>query len=335
MSKTPPGLYRRSKAKPAGTRSEPSSAAPSTRGNASSDRGLPEAPRPAAPPIVPAGARAVPVPAPAKPGVTKEVTSLSNPVVKDLRALHLKKEREATGLFLAEGLKLVADAIDENWPIRTLVHSVKVRGQPMVARIAEAARARGALVMEVSDDVLVKISRRDNPQMVVAAFEQRLLGLDDADPKRSTVWVALEGIKDPGNLGTILRTVDSVGAAGVILIGDVTDPFALEAVRATMGSIFHVPLAAASFDGFAAWVKRHRLPVVGTHLKGAVDYRSIAYPEPVVLMMGNEQSGLPDAHVALCDHVVKIPMAGRADSLNLAIATAVMLYEIRRPRLGL
>ena len=264
----------------------------------------------------------------------KVVTSLANPVVKELRALHLKKERTESGLFLAEGLKLVTDALEEGWPIRTLVHATRVKDQPLVKRAIVAARAQGALVLEVSDEVLVKICRRDNPQMVVAAFEQRLGSLDDLGEPRG-VWVALEGIKDPGNLGTIVRTVDSVGASGVILLGEVTDPFALEAVRATMGSLFHVPLIAASLAEFAAWKRARNIPVWGTHLKGAVDYRTVDWPETCVLMMGNEQSGLSDAHVEACDGIVKIPMAGRADSLNLAVATAVMLYEIRRSRLTL
>lgn len=271
--------------------------------------------------------------APAGTGRIKEVTSLTNPVVKDMRALQLKKERQRTGLFLAEGLKLIADALDGGWPIRVLAFARKVREQPMVARAVRTALDRGALVLEVSEDVLEKISRRDNPQMVVAVFDQRMIRLDEIDPARATVWVALEGVKDPGNLGTIIRTADSVGASGVILVGDTTDPFALETVRATMGSIFNLPLAACSATEFTAWKRRNRLPLFGTHLKGAVDYREPTYPEPSVLLMGNEQSGLPEDLAGLCDRLVKIPMAGRADSLNLAVATAVMLYEMRRGRL--
>lgn len=277
-------------------------------------------------------------PPPARPAAetprdgSKLVTSLTNPIVKDLRALHMKKEREESGLFLAEGLKLVTDALEVGWPVRTLVHASRVKDQPLVARAIAAASRAGARVLEVSDDVLVKICRRDNPQMVVAAFAQRLERLDDI-PAKTGVWVALEGIKDPGNLGTIIRTVDSVGASGVILLDQTTDPFALEAVRATMGSLFHVPLVAATLDEFVAWKAARAIPTWGTHLAGAVDYRTVAWPETCVLMMGNEQSGLPQSHVAACDGIVKIPMAGKADSLNLAVATAVMLYEIRRERL--
>jgi TrmH family RNA methyltransferase len=267
-------------------------------------------------------------------GAVKPVTSLANPVVKDMRALQLKKERQRTGLFLAEGLKLATDALAEDWPIRILAYAATVKDQPMVRRAARGALDRDALVLEVSEAVLEKISRRDNPQMVVSVFEQRFRALADIDLDRSTVWVALDRVKDPGNLGTIIRTVDSVGASGVILIGETTDPFALEAVRATMGSIFHVPVVATSAEAFMAWKRRVGVPVYGTHLKGAVDYRKVRYPEPAVLLMGNEQSGLPEALAAACDALVKIPMAGRADSLNLAVATGVMLYEMRRPRLG-
>lgn len=277
---------------------------------------------------------APPVSAPAPTNAVKEVTSLANPIVKELRALHMKKERAESGLFLAEGLKLVTDALEEGWPIRTLVHASRVKDQPLVKAAVAAARAAGALVLETSDEVLTKICRRDNPQMVVAAFVQKLGRLEDL-ARPNGVYVALEGIRDPGNLGTIIRTVDSVGARGVILVGDTTDPFALEAVRATMGSLFHVPLHAASLEAFVAWKRRVDIPTFGTHLKGAVDYRTVDWPETCVLMMGNEQSGLPDDHVAVCDGIVKIPMAGRADSLNLAVATAVMLYEIRRSRLAL
>jgi TrmH family RNA methyltransferase len=147
--------------------------------------------------------------------------------------------------------------------------------------------------------------------------------------------VALEAVRDPGNLGTIIRTADAVGAAGVILVGDTVDPFSIEAVRATMGSIFHVTLARASRAEFEALRKRWTGSVVGTHLKGTQDYRGAPYRGPTLLVMGNEQAGITDATAGLCDMLVKIPMAGQADSLNLAVATAIMLFEIRRDRLVL
>ena len=269
-------------------------------------------------------------------GRVKEVTSLSNPLVKDIKALALKKFRDQNNAFMAEGLKLVIDALDLGWEIRTLIFAKAGRGNAAVEKVAARTVAAGGDVLEVSEKVLSSITRRDNPQMVVGVFTQRLVPLKDIRPGKGDVWVALDRVRDPGNLGTVIRTVDAVGAKGVILVGDTTDPFSLETVRATMGSIFAVPVARASVEAFLAWRKGFPGLVAGTHLKGAVDYRSVDFSgKPVLLLMGNEQQGLPDDLAASCDRLLRIPQAGRADSLNLAVATGVMLFEIRRDALRL
>jgi TrmH family RNA methyltransferase len=269
-------------------------------------------------------------------GRVKEVTSLSNPLVKDIKALALKKFRDQNNAFMAEGLKLVIDALDLGWEIRTLIFAKAGRGNAAVEKVAARTVAAGGDVLEVSEKVLSSITRRDNPQMVVGVFTQRLAPLKDIRPANGDVWVALDRVRDPGNLGTVIRTVDAVGAKGVILVGDTTDPFSLETVRATMGSIFAVPVARASVEAFLAWRKGFPGLVAGTHLKGAVDYRSVDFSgKPVLLLMGNEQQGLPDDLAASCDRLLRIPQAGRADSLNLAVATGVMLFEIRRNALTL
>jgi len=268
-------------------------------------------------------------------GRLKTVTSLANPLVKQIRGLALSKNRKESGLFVAEGLKLVTDALDRNWPISIFVYAAKAGDQPAVERAAALARARGADILAVSDAVLGKIARRDNPQTVLGVFEQRLAPPEAIRARDSALWVGLEGVKDPGNLGTIIRTADAVGAEGVLLIGETVDPFSVEAVRATMGSIFHVPVARMSVREFLNWRSTWRGMVVGTHLSGRRDYRDVDYRRPVLLLMGNEQSGLPDSLADACDALVRIPQAGRADSLNLAVATAVMLFEIRRDVLSL
>jgi len=269
-------------------------------------------------------------------GQVKEVTSLANPLIKDIKALALKKFRDQQNAFMAEGLKLIIDALDLGWSIRTLVFAKAGRGNPAVEKVAARTVAAGGTVLEVSEKVLVAITRRDNPQMVVGVFTQQFLPLKELRPGNGDVWVALDRVRDPGNLGTVIRTVDAVGARGIILVGETTDPFSVETVRATMGSIFAVPVAKATQDAFLAW--RNGFPglVVGTHLKGAVDYRTVDFSRgPVLLMMGNEQQGLPDALAESCDRLLRIPQAGRADSLNLAVATGVMLFEIRRGALKL
>ncbi|MFD1986117.1 TrmH family RNA methyltransferase [Mesorhizobium newzealandense] len=270
------------------------------------------------------------------PGLVKEVTSLANPLVKDIKALAQKKFRDQQNAFMAEGLKLVIDALDLGWQIRTLVFAKAGRGNAAVEKVAARTVAAGGTVLEVSEKVLVAITRRDNPQMVVGVFSQRFLPLKDVRADNGDVWVALDRVRDPGNLGTVIRTIDAVGAKGVILVGDTTDPFSVETVRATMGSIFAVPVARATTEAFLAWRGGFSGLVAGTHLKGAVDYRSVDFSRgPVLLMMGNEQQGLPESLAASCDRLLRIPQAGRADSLNLAVATGVMLFEIRRGALKL
>jgi len=271
-----------------------------------------------------------------RPGRVKEVTSLTNPIVKDLRSLAIKKFRDQQGAFLAEGLKLVIDALDLGWIIKTLVYSKAGKGNSLVEPVAARTIAKGGDVLEVSEKVIAAITRRDNPQMVVGVFEQQTQSLSAVKPQGNEVYVALDRVRDPGNLGTIIRTADAAGAKGVILIGDTTDPFSLETIRATMGSVFAVPLIRATEAEFLSWRKGFSGIVVGTHLKGAVDYRTIPYAnKPVILLMGNEQQGLPDQLASSCDKLARIPQEGRADSLNLAIATGVMLFEIRRDALKL
>jgi len=273
---------------------------------------------------------------PRRVGQVKEVTSLANPIIKDIKALSQKKSRDESRTFLAEGLKLVIDALDRGWTIRTLVYAKAGKGKPLVEKVAARTVAAGGLVLEVSEKVMSSITRRDNPQMVAAVFEQRWTPLKDIQPTGSETWIALDRVRDPGNLGTIIRTADAAGASGVILVGDCTDPFSMETVRATMGSMFALPLVKTTPADFLKWKKSVDARLVATHLAGAVDYRTIDYrSKPVILMMGNEQSGLPDELAQAADKLARIPQVGMADSLNLAVATGVMLFEVRRHLLAL
>ncbi|OOG68356.1 23S rRNA (uridine(2479)-2'-O)-methyltransferase [Ensifer sp. M14] len=269
-------------------------------------------------------------------GQVKEVTSLTNPIIKDIKLLAQKKHRDETRSFMAEGLKLVIDALDLGWKIKTLIYAKAAKGKPHVEQVAAKTFARGGLVLEVSEKVLSTITRRDNPQMVVGIFEQRYRALKDIRPELGETYVALDRVRDPGNLGTIIRTADAAGASGIILVGETTDPFSLETVRATMGSVFAMPIVRASADDFVKWQKQAGVKVVATHLAGSVDYRTIDYKsKPVVLLMGNEQAGLPEELAREAGALARIPQAGRADSLNLAIATGIMLFEARRHLLAL
>ena len=273
---------------------------------------------------------------PGRVGQVKEVTSLANPIIKDIKALSQKKGREETGTFMAEGLKLVIDALELGWAINTLIYAKNAKDKPLVTKVAARTVAAGGLVLEVSEKVLSAITRRDNPQMVVGVFKTKWRSLSDIRPAANETYIALDRVRDPGNLGTIIRTADAAGASGVILVGECTDPFSLETVRATMGSVFALPVTRATPEEFLAWKKGAGVSVVATHLAGAVDYRTVDYKKkPVVVLMGNEQQGLPDQLAKDADQLARIPQAGLADSLNLAVATAVMLFEARRHLLTL
>ncbi len=269
-------------------------------------------------------------------GAVKQITSHSNPIVKEIKGLvSQRKHRTQSGLFVAEGLKLATDALEAGWTVRYLALGPEARENPVAQKAAATAKARGALILEVNTAVMSAMTRKDNPQMVVGVYEQKLSAIEDIDPAISTVWVALDRVRDPGNLGTIIRTADAVGASGVLLIGDCTDPFAVETVRATMGSLFHVPILKTTKERFKQLAQNWPGSVAATHLKGSVDFRTPDYSEPVLLVMGNEQQGLEDDVVEACETIIRIPQVGEADSLNLAVATGIALYEIRRKHLDL
>jgi RNA methyltransferase, TrmH family len=264
------------------------------------------------------------------------VTSLQNEQVKFIRSLEMRKIRRETGLFSVEGAALIVTARDNGWLPRTLVYAAAEHQRPIVGGLVEWALAAGADCLEVTEAIIAKLAAKENPQNVMAVFEQRWASLPDAGSEPTGgAWLALEQVRDPGNLGTIVRTADAVGARGVILIGASCDPYSPEAARATMGSIFSVPLVRLDHPGFMRWLEAWPGDVVGTHLSGADDFRKVAYRSPTLLVMGSEGAGLSPELAAACTRLVKIPMAGRLDSLNLAVATALALYQIRGPHLSL
>jgi TrmH family RNA methyltransferase len=254
------------------------------------------------------------------------VTSLTNPTVKAVRGLHLRKERDASGRFVAEGLKIVTEAVELGRAPRTLMFGREAADHPLLKRAVQATLAARGEVIEVTQEILAKVSRRDNPQAVVGVFDQVFTPLERLQPETADCWVALHRVRDPGNLGTIVRTADAAGCGAVILVGECCDPFSVEAVRATMGSIFAVPIVRTDEAAFAAWRRSWPGSVVGTLLTADKAHHEATYRRPALLLMGNEQQGLTPELAALCDVNVKIPMRGRADSLNLSVATGVMIY---------
>ena len=262
------------------------------------------------------------------------ITSFSNGTVKRLRSLHERKGRRAEGLFLAEGLRIVAEGVEAGHAPAVLLLGPDGATHPLGRRAADACAASGGEVVEASREILAKVSGKDNPGAVVAAFPVPPTPLSAVD-RAAGPWVVCEGLRDPGNLGTILRTCDGAGAGGVILLDQSCDPFSVEAVRASMGAVFTKRVAQADGPAFLAWLRGGPGWLAGAVLGAdTVDYRAARFEAPTFLFMGNEQSGLPTAYAAACDERVGIPMRGKADSLNVAVATAVLLYDVtaRGPR---
>jgi len=163
---------------------------------------------------------------------------------------------------------------------------------------------------------------------VVGVFDEWDTGLAALDRSAAPIWLVAQALRDPGNLGTMLRTGDAVGAGGLILIDDCADPFSAEAVRASMGAVFTVPLAQARWEEFLPWLRGGSGQLVAASLRDAVPYRDAAYAAPCFILVGNESQGLPEEYEAACDLRVTMPMRGRADSLNAAVAGAVLAYEV-------
>ncbi|MEM6857696.1 MAG: RNA methyltransferase [Pseudomonadota bacterium] len=258
----------------------------------------------------------------------KHITGFSNPTVKYWRSLRDKKHRKRAGQFLVEGLRLLEDARISGYIPRHLVMAEGRTAHTLLGQLEAAVLDTGGEIITTTPDILSKITGKSNAQSVVGVFDEFKTGLERLDRTSAPIWLVAQNLRDPGNLGTMLRTGDGVGAGGLILIDDCADPFSAEAVRASMGAVFTQSLAQARWDDFVAWLRKGKGQLVAASLRDAVPYRSAAYQAPCFILVGNESQGLPEAYEAECDLRVTMPMKGRADSLNAAVAGAVLAYEV-------
>ena len=253
----------------------------------------------------------------------QRIESLTNPLVKELRALRTHKGRTEHRRFLAEGERSLAEAAAAGWRAEYLLVA------PGAARgVVPAART-----INVTLEVLEKITGRDNPQPHLGVFAEpdaasRDLGALNA--RSAARWLMIEAPRDPGNLGSCIRSADATAAGGVILVGDACDPYSIECVRATMGSIFAVQIFRVTRDEAVALLARWPGESVATAADGSVDYAEIGFTAPTMLVIGTEAEGLSSALRSACTSVARLPMLGRAESVNLAVAAGVFLYAAER-----
>lgn len=258
----------------------------------------------------------------------RQITGFSNPTVRYLRSLREKKHRKREHRFLAEGLRLLTDARECGHIPHMLVMASARDAHPLIDALELVVDQAGGDVIETTPDVLAKITGKDNPQAVAGVFDEFDTSLASLKRESAPIWLVAQALRDPGNLGTMLRTGDAVGAGGLILLDDCADPFSVEAVRASMGAVFTQRIAQARWEDFHSWLRAGPGQLVAASLREAVPYRGAPYAAPCFIMVGNESRGLPEEYEAACDLRVTMPMRGRADSLNAAVAAAVLAYEV-------
>lgn len=257
------------------------------------------------------------------------ITSTSNPTIKRARALQERKGRRKEGCFLVEGGQPVWRAVDLGWEIDTLIVAPELLHHHEARTMVAGLRAGGTRVLDVAPHVYNVLTEREHPGGIAAIVRipQRRLAEIALDP--DALVVALEHVGNPGNLGTIIRTADAAGASAVVTIGDATDPYAPAAVKASMGSLFALPVVNATSAEFQAWAQG--ASVVATSGAATQEHWNTQYPRPAVLLLGNEGTGLTDELLDFATTTVRIPMTGSAESLNLSAAASIMLYEMVRP----
>ncbi len=250
------------------------------------------------------------------------ITSLSNSLVKQARALRQRKARAETGLFLVEGIHHVGEAVEAGWEIESILHAPDILSSEFASGLIARLSSK---VQPVSTQVMASLADKDNPQGVLAIVHQKHTQLTDLRPIR--VGAAIVSAQDPGNVGTILRTLDAVGGEALFLLDGGVDPYHPTAVRASMGTLFWKSMVQTTFVDFVDWSRQHGIQLVATSAHAETDYRHWRPNQRWILVLGSEQKGLSSEQLKACAAVVSLPMHGRASSLNLAVAAGVLLYD--------
>jgi len=254
------------------------------------------------------------------------ISSLSNPLIKQARALHQKKARNESGLFLVEGIHHVGEVVEAGWEIESILYASGVLTSPFAHELI----SRGSIVPQpVTAQVMESMADKENPQGIIALVHQRKTKLKDIKPVKRAV--ALVSPQDPGNVGTILRTMDAVDADALFLLDGGVELYHPSVIRASMGTLFWKPVIQTSFNEFLEWSRAGKYQLIGTSAKADVDYHTLVPQTPWILLLGNEQKGLAKEQTAVCDVTVSLPMQGRVSSLNLAVAAGVLLYQFTSP----
>jgi TrmH family RNA methyltransferase len=258
------------------------------------------------------------------------ISSRSNPRIKLARSLSQRKARQESGLFLVEGTFHIGTALEAAAPLEfVLVAPEALRGD-FARGLAGKLEAAGVEVYEVSAEMLAGLSEKDHPAGMLAVARQNPAAVSSFIPHPSSLSLAVVSPQDPGNLGSLMRTLDAVGGQAMFILEGGVDAWHPHAVRAAMGAHFWKPIVQASFAEFTAWAQAQGVHLVGSSAHAERDYRQSASPRPGVLVLGSEREGLSAEQLAACEQVVSLPMRGKVTSLNLAVAAGILLYEMAK-----
>lgn len=256
------------------------------------------------------------------------LTSTSNPFIKNVRALRQKKVRIETGTFLVEGIHPVGNVIEAGWDVDAIVYAPDLLTSSFARDLLARAARLDLRLQPVSASIMESLADKENPQGILAVVKQKHYSYGDL--KSLTRAVALVSPQDPGNVGTILRTLDAVGADALFILAGGVELFHPAVIRASMGVLFWRPVVQSSFDEFIAWARKGNYQLIGTSAKADVDYDTLVPQVPWILVLGNEQKGMSREQTDACDVTVSLPMKGRVSSLNLSVAAGVLLYQFTR-----
>jgi len=261
----------------------------------------------------------------------KIISSKSNQYIKFIRQLRRRKEREKSGKFYIEGLRLIGEALRTDFPLESILYSSDLLISDFGWKAIEDGKKKGIDIIEVTKDVFQAFALKEGPQGIAAVGLQQWVNIKAIHQPKG-LWIALDTVQDPGNLGTIMRSLDGAGGKGLILLGNSTDAYHPTSIRSSTGSAFSLTIVKAGLKEFSEWKSKEGVPLIGTVCGDAENYKKYNYPQDMILLMGSEQKGLSKELVEICECLVTIPTTGSVDSLNLACAASIVLFEIYAKR---
>ena len=261
-----------------------------------------------------------------KPGTV--ITSTHNPKIKSLLSLEKARERRKQGLFVVEGEKEIRMALEAGYRIGNLFYCEEIISREKL----EPLFTQDKLLIPVTSEIFEKIAVRESTGGMVAVAEQKIHRLDNLRLGKNPLLIVVEAVEKPGNLGAILRTADPAGADGVIICDPQTDFYNPNVIRSSVGCVFHVSTASATSDEAIDWLHEKGIKIFSTYVTSSMPYHQVDFQEPCAIIMGTEATGLSEVWIKNADATVRIPMAGKNDSLNVSTATAVVVFEACRQR---